>query len=390
MISVKEALDRLFALAPRLPSEAVPLAEAAGRVLTEDVVARRDQPPFAASAMDGWAVRREDAVPGARLDIVGEAPAGRAWAGQLAARQAVRIFTGGPVPKGADRVVIQEDARREGETLVLADRLDPGPHVRPAGCDFTVGSSMSAPRRLRPTDIALLAAMDAAVIRVARRPEVAILMTGDELVPPGEIPGPDQIVASNGYGLKALVEAEGGRAHILPIAPDDPELLGACLRLAIDADVVVTVGGASVGERDLVAGALVAAGAELDFHKVAMRPGKPLMAGRLGQALALGLPGNPVSAMVCGMVFLVPVLRAMQGLPADPAPRRCAPLARGLAANGPREHYMRARLSSAGLAAFETQDSSLLSVLAEADALLIRPPGDPARRAGEQVEYLPI
>jgi molybdopterin molybdotransferase len=390
VITVSDALDRLFALAPRLPAETAPLAEARGRVLAAPVVAARDQPPFAASAMDGWAVRSADVAPGARLAIVGEAPAGRAWTGHVAAGQAVRIFTGGPVPDGADRVVIQEDARREGEVLVLGDRLDAGPNIRPAGVDFRVGATVAAPRRLRPVDLALLAAMNAPVLQVARRPEVAILMTGDELVLPGETPGEGQIVASNGYGLKALAEAEGARARLLPVAPDDPVMLAACLGMAAGADVVVTVGGASVGERDLVAAALIAAGASLDFHKVAIRPGKPLMAGRLGKSLALGLPGNPVSALVCGMVFLVPVLRAMQGLPAVPAARRYAPLAQGLPPNGPREHYMRAQLTDGGLVAHDAQDSSLLSVLSDADALLIRPANDAARAPGDRVAYLPV
>ncbi len=390
MIPVAEALDRLFALATQTPSETVPLVEAAGRILAADVVATRDQPPFAASAMDGWAVRAEDAVSGARLAIVGEAPAGRGWSGQVLPGQTVRIFTGGPVPQGASRVVIQEDARRSGDVLVLGDRLDPGPHIRPAGGDHAVGATVSAPRRLRPVDLALLASMGAARVSVARRPEVAILMTGDELVPPGESPGQDQIFASNGYGLKALAETEGARARLLPIAPDDPDLLATCLRLAEGADVIVTVGGASVGERDLVAGAFAAAGATMDFHKVAMRPGKPLMAGRLGKALVLGLPGNPVSAMVCGAVFLAPMLRALQGLAPAAAPRARAPLARAIAANGPREHYMRAHQTGEGLDVAASQDSSLLSVLAGADALVIRPPHDPERQKGEVVDYIAI
>lgn len=390
MISVAEALERLFAQAPRMPSEVVPLLRAGGRVLAADVVARRDQPPFDASAMDGWAVRSADAVPGARLAVVGEAPAGRAWDGVLAPGQAVRIFTGGPVPAGSDRVVIQEDARREGDWVVLGDRQDDSANIRPRGADFAAGATVTAPRRLRPADLALIAAMNLPDVAVARAPQVAILMTGDELVPPGGDPGPSQIVASNGYGLAAMVRAEGGTPRLLPVVPDDPGLLAAGLRLAADADVIVTVGGASVGDHDLVAVALAAAGADLAFHKVAMRPGKPLMAGRLGAAVVLGLPGNPVSALVCGMVFLVPLLRALQGLPAAPAPRRQAPLAHALGANGPREHYMRARLDAGALSAMASQDSSLLSVLTGAQALLVRPADDPPRAAGEMADYLPI
>lgn len=390
MIPVADALDRLFALAPRTGPEVVALVQAAGRVLAADVVARRDQPPFDASAMDGWAVRAADALPGARLAVVGEAPAGRAWEGVVQPGQAVRIFTGGPVPAGADRVVIQEDARRDGDTVILGDRLEAAANVRPRGADFAVGARVPAPRRLRPADLALIAAMNVPAVTVARAPEVAILMTGDELVPPGGDPGPAQIVASNGYGLAAMVRAEGGVPRLLPVAPDDPGLLAASLDLARGADVVVTVGGASVGDHDLVAGALATAGADMAFHKVAIRPGKPLMAGRLGDALVIGLPGNPVSALVCGMVFLVPVLRAMQGLPARPLPRAQARLAHALPPNGPREHYMRATWDGDRLSAGGSQDSSLLSVLSTADALVVRPPGDPARDAGDMADYLAL
>jgi molybdopterin molybdotransferase len=390
MIPVADALDRLFALAPRTGPEVVALVQAAGRVLAADVVARRDQPPFDASAMDGWAVRAADALPGARLTVVGEAPAGRAWQGVVQPGQAVRIFTGGPVPAGADRVVIQEDARRDGDTVILGDRLEAAANIRPRGADFAVGARVPAPRRLRPADLALIAAMNVPAVTVARAPEVAILMTGDELVPPGGDPGPAQIVASNGYGLAAMVRAEGGVPRLLPVAPDDPGLLAASLDLARGADVVVTVGGASVGDHDLVAGALATAGADMAFHKVAIRPGKPLMAGRLGDALVIGLPGNPVSALVCGMVFLVPVLRAMQGLPARPLPRAQARLAHALPPNGPREHYMRATWDGDRLSAGGSQDSSLLSVLSTADALVVRPPGDPARDAGDMADYLAL
>jgi len=390
MISVADALERLFALAPRMPSETVSLVQAGGRVLAANVVANRDQPPFDASAMDGWAVRSADTVPGVRLKIAGEAPAGRAWDGVLSSGQAVRIFTGGPVPAGADRVVIQEDARREGDWVVLGDRLEDGTNIRPRGADFAAGTIVAAPRRLRPADLALIAAMNVPVVTVARAPEVAILMTGDELVAPGGDPGPSQIVASNGYALAAMVRAEGGVPRLLPIVPDDPDLLAAGLRLAADADVIVTVGGASVGDHDLVAGALAAAGAAMDFHKVAIRPGKPIMAGRLGDALVVGLPGNPVSALVCGMVFLLPVLRAMQGLPAAALPRGRAALAGALPANGPREHYMRAAWDAGRLSVAGRQDSSLLSVLGAADALVVRPAGDPARAAGEMVDYIPL
>ena len=342
MISVEEALEAVLSLVGPCGAEAVPLREAGGRVLAEPVVAPRDQPPFAASAMDGYAVRSADATPGATLRLIGEAAAGRPWGGTVEPGTAVRIFTGAPVPEGADRVVIQEDAARDGERVSLGKRLDPGPNVRPAGGDFAAGSRMEPPVRLTPERIALAAAMGCASPRVARRPVVALMATGDELAPPGEPLSEGQVVASNAYGLAAMAEAEGAEARLLPIARDDRASLEAGFALAEGADLIVTIGGASVGEHDLVAPVVEALGMDLAFHRVAMRPGKPLMAGRLGRSAVLGLPGNPVSALVCGRVFMVPMIRRMLGL--DPRGRTVAlPLAAPLGPNGPRRHYMRAR-----------------------------------------------
>jgi molybdopterin molybdotransferase len=390
MISVAEALERLFALVAPLEPETVPLRFAAGRVLAEDAVALRDQPPFPASAMDGYALRGDEVAAGARFAVIGEAPAGRRFAGRVGPGEAVRIFTGAPMPEGSDRVVIQEDVTREGEVATVTGTPGSGPHVRPAGADFRAGDRVGAPRRLSAADLALLAAMNLPEVPVTRRPSVAILSTGDELVMPGEDPGADQIVASNVFALAALLEAEGAEARILPIARDIEASLRAGLELAEGADLILTVGGASVGDHDLVAPVAAALGMQTAFYKVAMRPGKPLMAGRMGQSAMIGLPGNPVSAIVCGTVFVAPVIRKMLGLGAAPAPRLAAPLARDIAANGPREHYMRARLGPEGLEPFDSQDSALLSLLAEADALLIRPPSDGPRAAGETVEYLPL
>jgi molybdenum cofactor synthesis domain len=286
--------------------------------------------------------------------------------------------------------VIQEDVSREGDWITLSDTLDAGPHVRPAGADFEAGAPLAAPRRLGPADLALLAAMNLDEIPVTRKPAVALIATGDELVMPGEEPGPDQIIASNAFGLAGLVEEAGAEARLLPIARDNADSLRTVLELAEEADVIVTIGGASVGDHDIVADVAGEAGLERAFWKIAMRPGKPLMAGRMGEALMLGLPGNPVSALVCGHLFLLPALRVLLGLPAAPAPRRTARLAADLGANGPREHYMRARLTPDGIRPFEKQDSSLLSILAEADALLVRPVEDGPRRAGETVDYVPL
>ena len=388
MISVSEALERLFALAPEMPAEIVPLSQASGRVLAEPVAARRMQPPFDASAMDGYAVA--EAAAGDRFTVTGEAVAGRRLDGTLQAGEAVRIFTGAPLPSGATRVVIQEDVTRDGDRITVTTEPDTARHVRAAGSDFGPGHTVSAPRRLGPNDIALLAAMNVPAVPVRKRPVVAILATGDELVMPGEAPGADQIVASNTFGLHALMHDLGADPRMLPIARDNVASLRAAFGMIDDADLLLTVGGASVGDHDLVAPVAADLGMAPAFHKVAMRPGKPLMSGRLGETMMIGLPGNPVSAMVCGHVFVAPVLRSMLGLDAAPAPRCSAPLAAPLRHNGPREHYMRATLSDGALTVFDRQDSSLLSVLAAADALVVRPPWDTERQAGDVVQYLPL
>lgn len=389
LLSIPEAQRLLFDLARPVGEETVALAEAAGRVLAAPITAERDQPPFAASAMDGYALKSAEVRPGARFHVIGEAAAGAAHARAPGPGEAVRIFTGAPLPEGTDRVIIQEDVTRSSEFIILGDHLDTGPHVRPAGADFTRGFTLGPQLRLSPAHLALAAAMNAPRLTVSRRPEVALIATGDELVMPGEHPGPDQIIASNSFGLKALCEAEGAHVRLLPIARDTETALHQAFDLARGADLVVTIGGASVGDHDLVADAAAEAGLERAFYKVAMRPGKPLMAGRMDDVAMVGLPGNPVSAMVCGHLFILPMLRKMLGL--DPAlPERTARLTTDLPANGPREHYMRAHVSDGEIRAFSRQDSALLTVLSEANALLIHPPGAPARAAGETVRYLPL
>lgn len=390
MIPVAEARAQLLALVDRLPAEDVPVSEAVGRVLASPVAATRDQPPFSASSMDGYAIRGVEADLHAQFQVIGEAAAGHRFDGAPGPGQAVRIFTGAPMPAGTDFVVIQEDTSRTGDLMTIVS--DPGTkdNVRPAGADFAAGTSLEPPRLLRPQDIALLAAMNVGRVPVVRRPVVALMATGDELVLPGEDPGPDQIIASNTYGLKAMLETCGAEARLLPVARDTLSSLRTAFDLARGADLVITVGGASVGDHDLVAEAAEASGLERAFYKVAMRPGKPLMAGRMGEAAMVGLPGNPVSAMVCGEIFVQPMIRAMLGLEPGPGPVRQAPLARALPANGPREHYMRASFEDGRIAAFDRQDSSLLTVLAQANTLLIRPPNDPARDVGDLVSYLPV
>lgn len=385
MISVEEALGHVFDLIAPLDAETVPLLDAHNRTLARPVRAARNQPPFRASAMDGYAVRSGRET----YRVVGEAAAGHAFSGTLSAPdEAVRIFTGAPVPDACDRIVIQEDVERKDQHIVLRPNADKNQYIREIGADFKVGDEVSR-RKLSPSDIALLAAMNIAEVEVVRRPRIALVATGDELVMPGEHPSTDQIVASNCFGLHAMLTQEGAEVRLLPIARDTVASLTQVLTLAGDADLVVTIGGASVGDHDLVAQAAETMGLVRAFYKVAMRPGKPLMAGRLGASALVGLPGNPVSAMVCGHIFLVPAVRAFLGLGKQPLARQNATLAAPLASNGPREHYMRALRSDDEVRAAERQDSALLSVLANANALIVRPPHDPPKAVGDTVEVIP-
>lgn len=393
MISVAEALEKVLALVAPLPPERVGLRAARGRVLAEPAFAALTQPPFDASAMDGYWLAEADHRPGAVLRVEGEAAAGRGYAGALSPGQAVRIFTGAPCPAPGGVVVLQEDVTREANTLTLPTKLSASNNIRPRGQDFAQGSTFFPRAPLTARDLGLLAAMNVAEVAVHRRPVVAIMATGDELVMPGESPGPDQIICSNNFVLAALCEAAGAEVRMLPIARDSEASLHFAFSLAEGADLIVTSGGASVGEHDLVGKVAGDLGLERAFWKIAMRPGKPLMAGRMGGAVLLGLPGNPVSATVCAELFLKPMLARLQGYDAPPAPLK-AVLAEDVGATGPRTHYMRATLTATEglprIAPFASQDSALLGVLSQADALLIRPLGDGPRRAGELVDYLPF
>lgn len=391
MISVTQALDRLFALVRPMSAETVPLAQASGRVMITDAIAQRTQPPFPASAMDGYAVRSADAQPGQTLEVIGEAAAGHRFGDLVAAGQAVRIFTGAPVPDGTDTILIQEDADRDGDRITVREAPSHGAYVRPAGGDFTAGETIAAPRRLSPRDIALLAAMNVAEVTVSRRPIVALIPTGDELVLPGETPGADQIVSSNNFGLAAMLATIAADPRLCPIARDNRASLEAALVEAEGADMVITLGGASVGDHDLVAEVYGNQGLTLDFYKIAMRPGKPLMAGRIGDQVMIGLPGNPVSAMVCGEIFVRPAVEAAMGLPPAPRAVRPARLVHQLGKNGPREHYMRAEVTVDGnCRVFENQDSSLVATLARANALVVRAPHASAAPIGAEVSYIPL
>jgi molybdopterin molybdotransferase len=393
LLPVDEAVERLLSGVEPLGSETVPLDAALGRVLAGEIAARLTQPPFPASAMDGYAVRAADAKPGARLKLVGESRAGARFRGTLGAGETVRIFTGAPVPEGADAILIQENAGREGdETILVLEPVQAGEFVRPAGLDFRAGEVLlQEDRLLDARAIAVAAAMGHAALPVRRKPRVAILANGDELVSPGSEPGPDQIVSSNGVGLAAFVRDCGGEPIDLGIAPDRREAIGACVDRAAGADILVVTGGASVGEHDLVQAALQEKGMALDFWKIAMRPGKPLMVGKLGTMRVLGLPGNPVSTLVCAHVFLKPLIRALLGLPTH-AETATAKLAAAMKENDGRQDYVRARLrildGERVATPFTIQDSSMLATLAAADALIVRPVRAPAAAAGETVEVL--
>lgn len=397
LLPVADALARLLDGIAPLETQALPIQEAAGRVLAAPVTARRTQPPFSASAMDGYAVRAQDiASAPAQLTVIGEAAAGHAFAGHVGAGEAVRIFTGAPVPEGADTVLIQENTVPIGDDRIEArDPTSKGRHIRVAGLDFKEGERLlEAGRLLDPAALSLAAAANCAELPVVRRPRVAILATGDELVVPGATPGPDQIIASNGYGIAALVAACGGEAIDLGIAHDQLDEIEAAVDQAVaaEADILVTLGGVSVGDHDLVQAALGRRGMSLDFWKIAIRPGKPLMYGRLAGMRVLGLPGNPVSSLVCGQVFLRPMVAALAARP-DDNDIRDAHLATDMAANDQREDYVRARLTYAADGSllaepFPVQDSSMLSVLARADGLVIRPPHAPAAPAGSPCRVL--
>lgn len=391
LMSVEAARAAMLAEASPLPAETVPLGQAVGRVLAEDVAAVRDQPPFTNSAMDGWAVRSADA-PGT-LTIVGESAAGHGYEGQVQPGEAVRIFTGAALPPGADSVVIQENAKREGG-MVAIPACRPGDNIRDAGKDFQVGDVLLRKgTRIDPWRLSLAASAGRAEVAVHRRPRVAILSTGEEIVEAPATPGPFQIYDSGSPALKVMVEAWGGEATKLSGVRDQLEAVIEAMRGA-DADLIVTVGGASVGDHDLVRAAAQALGLSLRVESVAVRPGKPTFFGVLtdGRRL-LGLPGNPASAFVCAELFLKPLVAAYCGTTAEPV-LATARLTAPLAANGPREHWMRAKLShgegSILVEPYLDQDSSLVGVFAAADALLRRQAGAGALSAGDVVEVLPL
>lgn len=392
LISVAQALDHVLAHAAPLAAETVPLDDALGRVLAADLKALRTQPPADLSAMDGYAARASDVVAApAELRVIGEVAAGRPFTTAVGAGEAARIFTGGVMPAGADTVVVQEITERKGDAVTVLKPVSKGRHIRRQGLDFRRGDTLfTAGHRLSARDLALLAGMNHPIVPVHRRPIVALFATGDELVPPGAEPGPGQIVYSNGFALAALARQEGAAVVDLGLVTDDLERTVAAVRAAREgaADILVTTGGASVGEYDLVPKAFAAEGMALSFWKVAMRPGRPLMHGRLGGMQVLGLPGNPVSAYVCAFLFLAPLIRRMSGRSDLAVPTESALLGSDLPANDERADYLRATLrhgaKSEIATAFPVQDSSMMVPLAQADCLIIREPYAPPAAAGSR------
>jgi molybdopterin molybdotransferase len=396
LLPVEVARARILSEARPMPQETIAIENARDRILAFDLAARLTQPPFDASAMDGYAIRAADiAVLPARLTVIGASTAGHPFAGKVGPGQAVRIFTGAVVPSGADAIVIQENVERDGDTVTLSvSEIEPE-YIRLRGCDFAAGEVLlRSGRRLGARELALAAAMGYSHVSVRRLPRVAILSTGDELVASGTLPGPGQIIAANHLGVAALVARAGGEPVLLGIARDTRESLAKHIAQAQDTDILVTIGGASVGEHDLVGPVLTSRGMKLAFWKIAMRPGKPLLYGRLGSQHVLGLPGNPVSALVTARVFLVPLIHAL--LASTPmSEERVARAGVPLAANGPRQHYMRATLRPtkdclAEVTPVRSQDSSLLSPLATADCLIVRPINAPAVAAGVIVRILAL
>lgn len=391
MISVTEALEKLFLIAKVTPVETVELKKCLGRVLAKPLESTRSNPPFPSSAMDGYAIDKANLKSGAEFKVIGESAAGHSYPKKINKNEAVRIFTGSRVPDGANLVLMQEDVEADKKFIIVKENFDKKSNIRLEGSDFSKGYKVKTPLILGAKEISLLAAMNFAHLSVRKKPTVAIISTGDELVFPGESPKADQIIASNAYGIAALCKECGAEPRILPIAQDNLKSIEYIIGLAQDADLIITIGGASVGKYDLINEATNNFGVDKSFHKVAMRPGKPLMAGKINETALVGLPGNPVSALVCGYVFIKPLIRAMLGLEKKSAPRLMAPCSTSLPKNGPREHYMRAVLLPNGyLEPVENQDSARLALLCDSDALLIRAAHAEAIPAKTQCEYIKI
>ncbi len=395
MISVEEALQNILSSIKPVSTETVSVQLASGRILAEPVTARRTQPPSDLSAMDGYAVKASDVtqVP-VELSVVGESAAGHGFDGSVENGEAVRIFTGAPLPDGADTIIIQEDTDRAENIVTIKEGAAAGRYVRRAGIDFREGEpSLQPGKKLTPRDIGLMAAMNIPWVTVYRKPQIALLSTGDELVRPGEPLGPNQIISTNSLVVAAMIEQAGGEAIDLGIAADNEDSLRQMAQGAAKADMLVTLGGASVGDHDLVQSVLGKEGLQIDFWRIAMRPGKPLMFGDLAGTPMLGMPGNPVSSMICSYIFLIPALDILMGLKPRQPISIPAFLSHDVKQNDRRQDYLRAKIigEKDGLPLIETfsnQDSSLLSALSEADCLLMRPPHADPLNEGQQIDIL--
>lgn len=397
MIPVAEARARILSALTLAPIEHISLEHALGRVLAYDVTAARTQPPSDLSAMDGYAVRADDTLPGRpALKMIGESAAGHRFEGTVQPGETVRIFTGAPLPEGADAILVQEDARTNGVEITALEAVSTGTYIRKAGLDFRTGETgLQAGTLLSPRHVGLLAAMNVPWVAVRRKPRIALLSTGDELVRPGEMVGRDQIISSNALSVAGIVRLAGGEPVDIGIAPDRSDALAECAANAIGADMLVTLGGASVGDHDLVQEVLGSKGMALDFWRIAMRPGKPLMFGKFGDMPLLGLPGNPVSSLVCGLIFLRPAILGMLGIKNTAPTVQNGILGSEMGYNDQREDYVRSRLQPNAngqptLLPFPKQDSSMLSVMSEAHALVIRAPHAQAIAAGEPIEYIAL
>ncbi len=390
MLSYEDALSRLTATTPVLGSNHLSLTDADGLTLAEDITAKLTQPPFDASAMDGYAIRWEDRSGPWR--VIGESAAGNGFSGTLSLHEAVRIFTGAPVPDGADTVIVQEDVLRDGDRLQLTRDGPPlkGAHIRSRGGDFMESTPLiTSGTQLSPRHIGLAAAAGHDTLRVFRRARVSLIATGDELVPPGTQPGQGQIISSNGVMLSALLARTGADVRDFGIIRDDlATITDALAAAAADSDLLITIGGASVGDHDLVQQALKDVGADIDFWKVAIKPGKPVISGQVRDTKVIGLPGNPVSAYACGVLFVVPVLRRMMGRTSAQLPLQTAPLLAPLSQNGNRRDHIRAVLGDDGVRPAAVQDSAMLSTLAASNAFIIRPPGAKAANPGDLVDVM--
>ena len=391
MISFEQALSKILYLADKIDFEEVKLEESYSRVLAHDAISSRDQPPFDASAMDGYALNKIDKLPSKKLLVIGKVAAGNSFDGTVGKGQAVRVFTGAPMPKGTNSVLIQEDTKEIENFITINQIVEKKDFVRKKGCDYKSGEILLQKGKILTSfDIALLASMNFPLLKVTKQPRVSIISTGDELVFPGNLPDSNQIVASNTYGLKALLTKWGATSHILPIARDNISSLEKAIDLAIPADLVITIGGASVGDHDYVNKVFNKINVKHSFYKVAMRPGKPILAGKNNNTIFVGLPGNPVSALVCAQLLLKPLIGKMLGTSELNNIEKKASLQNDLPKNGGRKHFMRAFFNNGYLEVSQKQDSSLLNVLQKANALVIRKPNEPPAKKGDLISYLDL